>query len=142
MTCKASSRKVGCNMGACHGALAGKGGFKLSLRGYDPEADFLTITREARGRRIEMADPGRSLILAKPTGRLAAQRRLEAEDCLARLSCDLADGSPAAPTAPQADDPQTANASAVLPRIGVAFAGAIRRRSSSTLTTTTAASST
>lgn len=62
--------KIGCNMGACHGALAGKGGFRLSLRGYDSEADFLTITREARGRRIEMADPGRSLILAKPTGAL------------------------------------------------------------------------
>ncbi|MGI9473877.1 MAG: DUF1549 domain-containing protein [Rubripirellula sp.] len=62
--------KVGCNMGSCHGALAGKGGFKLSLRGYDSDADFLTISREARGRRIEMADPGRSLILAKPTGAL------------------------------------------------------------------------
>ncbi len=62
--------KVGCNSGACHGALAGKGGFKLSLRGYNPDADFLTITREARGRRIELADPGQSLILAKPTGAL------------------------------------------------------------------------
>jgi hypothetical protein len=62
--------KVGCNGGACHGALSGKGGFRLSLRGYDSEADFLRVTREARGRRIEMADPGRSLILAKPTGAL------------------------------------------------------------------------
>lgn len=62
--------KIGCNMGACHGALAGKGGFRLSLRGYDSQADFLTISREARGRRIEMADPGRSLILAKPIGAL------------------------------------------------------------------------
>ena len=42
--------KQGCNMGACHGALAGKGGFRLSLRGYDPKADHYTITREARGR--------------------------------------------------------------------------------------------
>ena len=31
--------KMGCNQGACHGALAGKNGFKLSLRGYDPDAD-------------------------------------------------------------------------------------------------------
>ena len=31
--------RVGCNAGACHGALAGKGGFKLSLRGYDPESE-------------------------------------------------------------------------------------------------------
>ncbi len=57
----------GCNSGACHGALAGKGGFRLSLRGYDSQADHFTITRQDRGRRIEPADPGRSLLLAKPT---------------------------------------------------------------------------
>src|SRR5262245_38987355 len=28
--------KLGCNSGACHGAAAGKNGFKLTLRGYDP----------------------------------------------------------------------------------------------------------
>lgn len=60
--------KAGCNSGACHGAVAGKNGFKLSLRGYDPEADFLMITRQSRGRRIVPADPGRSLFLMKPTG--------------------------------------------------------------------------
>ncbi len=60
--------KSGCNMGACHGALAGKAGFKLSLRGYDPDADFLTLTRQARGRRVVPADPGRSLVLTKPSG--------------------------------------------------------------------------
>ena len=59
--------KEGCNSGACHGALAGKGGFRLSLRGYAPEDDFHTITREALGRRVELADPARSLILTKPT---------------------------------------------------------------------------
>ena len=62
--------KFGCSGGACHGALAGKGGFKLSLRGYDTEGDYFTITRQARGRRIELDDPGRSLILTKPTGAL------------------------------------------------------------------------
>jgi hypothetical protein len=59
--------KMGSSMGACHGALAGKGGFKLSLRGYDAVADHRTITRGARGRRIEPTDPGNSLILLKPT---------------------------------------------------------------------------
>jgi hypothetical protein len=59
--------KLGCNSGACHGALAGKGGFKLSLRGYNAMADYLSITRDARGRRIEPSDPGRSLLLTKPT---------------------------------------------------------------------------
>ena len=59
--------RQGCNMGACHGAVAGKGGFRLSLRAYDPPADFYHITREARGRRVEMSDPAKSLILTKPT---------------------------------------------------------------------------
>jgi len=62
--------RQGCNTGACHGALSGKGGFRLSLRGYDSEADFHAIAREVRGRRIEIADPGTSLLLAKPTGAL------------------------------------------------------------------------
>lgn len=60
--------KQGCNSGACHGALAGKGGFRLSLRGYDSPADYFSIVKDARGRRVELADPGRSLVLAKPTG--------------------------------------------------------------------------
>ena len=60
--------KAGCNSGACHGAAAGKSGFKLSLRGYAPEMDFYSITRDARGRRIVPRDPGRSLLLTKPTG--------------------------------------------------------------------------
>jgi len=59
--------KQGCNAGACHGAVAGKGGFRLSLRGYDPPADHYTMTREARGRRVELQDPARSLVLTKPT---------------------------------------------------------------------------
>jgi hypothetical protein len=59
--------KSGCNAGACHGAAAGKNGFYLSLRGYDPEFDFWSITRQARGRRVIPSDPGRSLLLTKPT---------------------------------------------------------------------------
>ena len=58
--------KAGCNTGGCHGALAGKGGFRLSLFGYNPEADHLAITREFHGRRVELSDPGASLLLTKP----------------------------------------------------------------------------
>lgn len=58
----------GCNMGACHGALAGKGGFRLSLRGYDPTTDHFNITRQDRGRRIDLSNPAASLVLAKPSG--------------------------------------------------------------------------
>ncbi|MEW5976224.1 MAG: DUF1549 domain-containing protein [Acidobacteriota bacterium] len=59
--------KAGCNMGACHGAAAGKNGFKLTLRGYDPAADYVALTREALGRRVSRQDPARSLVLLKPT---------------------------------------------------------------------------
>src|SRR5262249_47426091 len=30
----------GCNAGACHGIPSGRGGFRLSLRGYNPSADY------------------------------------------------------------------------------------------------------
>ena len=63
--------KAGCNQGACHGALAGKNGFKLTLRGYDPEVDYDTLTRQAVGRRISLADPAQSLILLKATMQVA-----------------------------------------------------------------------
>ena len=62
--------KAGCNGGGCHGALAGKGGFRLSLFGYDPAADHRAITREARGRRVDLASPGASLLVLKPTATL------------------------------------------------------------------------
>ncbi|HEX5445135.1 MAG TPA: Ig-like domain-containing protein, partial [Pirellulales bacterium] len=60
--------KAGCNSGACHGALAGKKGFKLSLGAFDPNSDFFYITRQARARRVVRSDPGHSLVLMKPTG--------------------------------------------------------------------------
>ena len=59
--------KAGCNGGGCHGALAGKGGFRLSLNAYDPATDHYNITRENRGRRIEFAAPASSLLVTKPT---------------------------------------------------------------------------
>jgi hypothetical protein len=59
--------KMGCNSGPCHGAAAGKNGFKLTLRGYDPEVDYYTLTHQALARRTEVMEPARSLILLKPT---------------------------------------------------------------------------
>jgi len=59
--------RLGCNSGACHGALAGKGGFKLSLRGYAPADDHFVLTRQATGRRVNLVEPARSLMLLKPT---------------------------------------------------------------------------
>lgn len=59
--------RLGCNSGACHGAAAGKGGLKLTLRGYDPEADFNVLTRQSLGRRVNKLEPAKSLMLLKPT---------------------------------------------------------------------------
>lgn len=63
--------KTGCTSGPCHGGAKGKNGFKLSLRGYDPEFDYRAIVHEMAGRRFNRTDPSKSLILLKPTMQLA-----------------------------------------------------------------------
>jgi uncharacterized protein DUF1553/uncharacterized protein DUF1549 len=60
----------GCNAGACHGTPSGKNGFKLSLRGFDPAADYVQLTRDAIGRRTDRQQPEASLILQKGLGRV------------------------------------------------------------------------
>ena len=62
--------RAGCNAGACHGAAAGRGEFRLSLLGGNPEADYEAIAHELEGRRINLAQPEKSLLLAKPTGQM------------------------------------------------------------------------
>jgi hypothetical protein len=61
---------AGCNQGACHGTPSGKNGFRLSLRGYDPGADFLQLTHDVDGRRADRLDPADSLIMQKALGRI------------------------------------------------------------------------
>jgi hypothetical protein len=97
--------KVGCNQGACHGALAGKNGFKLTLRGYDPDVDYDTLTRQSLGRRVDPEEPARSLMLLKPTmavphggGKRFATDSVEYKI----LSGWIAQGTPV----PRQDDPQ------------------------------------
>ena len=58
--------KSGCNAGTCHGNAKGKGGFALSLRGFNPAADHASITDELAGRRISRNNPQFSLLLQKP----------------------------------------------------------------------------
>ena len=58
---------VGCNNGTCHGAAKGKNGFKLSLRGYDPDFDYELLIEDISGRRFNRAFPEQSLMLLKPT---------------------------------------------------------------------------
>ncbi|MBL8848526.1 MAG: DUF1553 domain-containing protein [Planctomycetaceae bacterium] len=61
--------KYGCNGGGCHGKASGQNGFKLSLLGFVPEDDHEFLRKEARGRRIFLPAPDRSLLLMKATGR-------------------------------------------------------------------------
>jgi hypothetical protein len=72
--------KLGCNSAGCHGKASGQNGFRLSVFGSDPLADFEALAREGRGRRVMPASPEQSLLLTKPTGRSphGGGRRLEA----------------------------------------------------------------
>ncbi|MBL8850562.1 MAG: DUF1553 domain-containing protein [Planctomycetaceae bacterium] len=78
----AALTKAGCNMGACHGSPSGKGGFRLSLRGYDAPLDVLTLRTEALGRRTNILNPDDSLLLKKPLMEVAhgGGRRLKKGD--------------------------------------------------------------
>jgi hypothetical protein len=62
--------QAGCNMGACHGTPTGKGGFRLSLRGYLPDQDFSILSHETGGRRINPFAADTSLVLRKPLGEI------------------------------------------------------------------------
>jgi len=74
--------KQGCNQGACHGSPSGKGGFRLSLRAYDPALDIETLVREAFNRRTNLYEPDASLLLRKPLMEVAhgGGRRMKKTD--------------------------------------------------------------
>ncbi|MBX9579354.1 MAG: DUF1549 and DUF1553 domain-containing protein, partial [Gemmataceae bacterium] len=63
--------KLGCNSGGCHGKASGQNGFRLSLLGFEPDLDYMTLVKEGRGRRLLPAAPDASLFLMKATGRTA-----------------------------------------------------------------------
>src|SRR4051794_39361775 len=62
--------RMGCNSGSCHGSFQGKGGFRLSLFGYEPGKDYTTLARDLHGRRIDTVNPDNSLLLLKATGQI------------------------------------------------------------------------
>lgn len=95
----------GCNSGACHGTPSGKNGFKLSLRGYDPAADYIELTRDVFGRRTARLGAESSMILLKGLGKIpheGGQRfpadSIPAKVMLAWLSEGMQDDSPKLPT--------------------------------------------
>ena len=96
--------KQGCSSGACHGSPSGKGGFRLSLRGFDPEFDRRTLLRDDLGRRTNSLAPRDSLLLQKPTMQVAhggGQQLRETDpayDILRRwISAGCPDDAPATP---------------------------------------------
>jgi hypothetical protein len=106
--------KQGCNAGSCHGARAGQKGFRLTLFGFDAEADYNYLTRQAGGRRITPSDPGRSLLLTKPTGLVPHKGgvRLDPDSLEYRVLAEwIAGGTPG----PRADDPLIAKVE-ILPK--------------------------
>jgi hypothetical protein len=59
--------RLGCSGRECHGSFQGRGGFQLSLFGYDFEKDHHEITAdEEDGIRVDKKEPLASLILTKP----------------------------------------------------------------------------
>lgn len=60
--------RSGCNVGKCHGAAAGKDGFRLSLFGFDPLGDHFRLVEEIPERRINQAKPETSLLVTKALG--------------------------------------------------------------------------
>src|SRR5580765_1411525 len=67
--------KSGCNAGTCHGSAKGKNGFKLSLRGYDPDFDYQALINDLSGRRFDRVAVDDSLMLLKPTAEVPHEGR-------------------------------------------------------------------
>jgi hypothetical protein len=59
--------KLGCNQTQCHGAAGGKGELQLSLFGAAPAEDFEALIKGSKGRRVNTAEPAKSLLLLKAT---------------------------------------------------------------------------
>lgn len=59
--------RLGCAAAECHGGATGRGGFKLSLFATNARADYEAITQHLGGRRIDLVQPAKSLLLRKPT---------------------------------------------------------------------------
>lgn len=72
--------KTGCNSGGCHGKAEGQNGFKLSVFGFDPRADYEAISNEARQRRLFPPSAPQSLLLTKATAQVphGGGRRIQA----------------------------------------------------------------
>jgi hypothetical protein len=95
--------RLGCNGRACHGSFQGRGGFRLSLFGYDFKADHDALLDQAAGR-VDPSNPDRSLVLTKPVDadQHEGGKRFDSDSWQQRvLRSWIAAGAPAAATTPQ-----------------------------------------
>lgn len=91
--------KAGCNGGKCHGSFQGRGGFQLSLFGFDLSSDYEAMVQHSRGRRIRTTSPDSSLLLTKPLSEVphGGGRRFAREDiAFQTLRNWIAQGAPTA----------------------------------------------
>ena len=61
--------KKGCSVAACHGKFGGRGGLQLSLLTLTPADDYDPLVRGGRGRRVNLIEPEKSLLLMKATNK-------------------------------------------------------------------------
>jgi hypothetical protein len=79
--------RLGCNGRACHGSFQGKGGFRLSLFGYDFAMDHRALTQtvgDTGEKHINRREPAKSLLLEKPM-RLLPHRGVDSPAALTQL---------------------------------------------------------
>lgn len=72
--------RLGCNGRACHGSFQGQGDFRLSLFGYDFDADLEAIAG-GESPRVDLKHPKQSLVLQKPTMQVdhGGEKRMEVD---------------------------------------------------------------
>ncbi|MEO6594860.1 MAG: DUF1549 domain-containing protein [Planctomycetota bacterium] len=63
-------QRQGCSSAYCHGSATGRAGFRLSLFGSEPAADYAAIATQFSGRRLDLRNPDQSLLVQKALGRL------------------------------------------------------------------------
>jgi hypothetical protein len=82
--------KSGCSAGSCHGSFQGKGGLRLSLFGFEPEKDFVSLTRGGGGRRVNTVEPNKSLLFLKATGQVqhGGGKRFDVDSWQAKVFLD------------------------------------------------------
>ena len=114
--------RYGCNASGCHGKAEGQNGFKLSVFGFDPVADYAALVKEARGRRIFPAVPEKSLVLTKAAGQVAhgGGNRIPANsDAFETIRGWIAAGMPVGERdAPRVESVRVEPAERILPMLG------------------------